>query len=215
MKNKVFTSLIILGLSLISGAASAAGDAANGEALSAPCAACHGADGNSPSPMFPKIAGLGEKYLLKQMQDVQSGARAIPEMAGQLDNKSEQDLADLAAYFASKPTQLAGAKDQELMLNSGAKVSALKLGEKIYRAGSHETGVPACSGCHSPSGQGNAPAGYPRLSGQYAEYIEKQLLSFRSGVRQNDGEVRTMRSVAKNMSESEIKAVSAYISGLH
>jgi len=149
MKNKVFTSLIILALSFIGANALAAGDAANGETLSASCVACHGADGNSPSPMFPKIAGLGEKYLFKQLGDIQSGVRAIPEMVGQLDNKSEQDLADLAAYFASNATQLAGAKDADLLLNSGATVSALKLGEKIYRAGNAEVGVPACTGCHS------------------------------------------------------------------
>jgi cytochrome c553 len=215
MTNKIFAFLAIVSSGLLAASVNAGGDAARGEAQTAVCAACHGADGNSPSPVYPKLAGLGEKYLLKQLKDVQSGARSIPEMAGQLDGKSEQDLADLAAYYASKSIQLAGAKDQDLMLNSGAKISALKLGEKIYRAGNHETGVPACTGCHSPRGQGNAPAGYPRVSGQYAEYVEKQLLSFRKGERQNDGEIRTMRSVAEHMSEAEIKAVSAYIAGLH
>ncbi len=215
MKKTVLATIFSAGLMTVAGSALAAGNASNGEALAATCTACHGADGNSPSPMFPKIAGLGENYLYKQLQDIQSGERSVPEMANILDSSSDQDLQDLAAYFASKTTQLSGAKDDELMLNSGAKVSALALGEQVYRAGNHETNVPACSGCHSPRGLGNAPAGYPRLSGQYAEYIEKQLRAFRAGERANDGEARTMRSVAEHMSDAEIKAVASYIAGLH
>ncbi len=216
MNKKVFaTILLAVGTLGAAGSAFAAGDASKGESLVATCAACHGSDGNSASALFPKIAGLGEKYLFKQLQDIKSGARSIPEMTGLLDNSSDQDLADMAAFFASKSIQLSGAKDSELMLNSGEKVQALALGEKVYRAGNHETNVPACSGCHSPRGLGNAPAGYPRLSGQYAEYIEKQLQNFKAGTRQNDGESRTMRSVAEHMSDAEIKAVAAYIAGLN
>lgn len=215
MNKKVLATITAIAALSTAGSVAAEGDASNGETLVTACAACHGSDGNSASPLFPKIAGLGEKYLTKQLLDIQSGARVVPEMTGLLDNSSEQDLKDMAAFYASKPTQLSGAKDSELMLNSGEKVSALALGEKVYRAGNHETKVPACSGCHSPRGLGNAPAGYPRLSGQYAEYIEKQLLNFKAGTRANDGEARTMRSVAEHMSEAEIKAVSAYISGLN
>ena len=181
--------------------------------------ACHGADGNSPAPNFPKLAGLGEKYLFKQLKDIKkgraNGGRDVVEMTGQLDNMSEQDMADIAAFFNSKPLQLSGSKKLEVQLNTGINVDALKLGEKIYRAGVTKTAVPACSGCHSPTGQGNAPAGYPRLSGQHADYIEKQLRDFRAGNRVNDGEVKTMRQVAEHLSDSEIKALANYIAGLN
>ncbi|WP_370980486.1 cytochrome c [Agaribacterium sp. ZY112] len=215
MKNKLLASIVSAGLMMSAASTMAAGDAANGEKLAAACAACHGADGNSPSPIFPKIAGLGEKYLTDQLKQIRDGSRAIPEMAGQLDGKSDQDLADMAAFFSSKTTQLAGAKEGELKLNSGEVVSTLSYGEKVYRSGNLETKVPACTGCHSPTGQGNAPAGFPRLSGQYAEYIEKQLFAFRTGERATDGEARIMRSVAEHMSDAEIKAVAAYIAGLN
>ncbi|EGG94966.1 Cytochrome c4 [gamma proteobacterium IMCC1989] len=205
----------VSGTAIASGDAPTVGDAESGKALSASCAACHGNDGNSPAPSFPKIAGLGEKYLYKQLQDIQSGARAIVAMTGQLDNKSEQDLKDLAAYFDSQAMQLSGAKEMKVKVNSGIEVDALALGERVYRAGNSEVGVPSCMGCHSPRGLGNAPAGYPRLSGQYAEYIALQLRNFRAGERTNDGDSKIMRSVAEHMSDAEIDAVANYISGLN
>lgn len=201
--------------SAIAADANAPGDPKAGEAIAGSCAACHGNDGNSPTPSFPKIAGLGEKYLYKQLRDIKSGARVIAAMAGQLDNKSEQDLKDLAAYFNSQTLQIAGATDAKVRVNSGIEVDALKLGQKVYRAGNPEVGVPSCMGCHSPRGLGNEPAGYPRLSGQYAEYIAQQLRNFRGGERTNDGESKIMRTVAEHMSDAEIDAVANYISGLN
>lgn len=192
----------------------APGDPAAGEAIAGSCAACHGNDGNSPSPSFPKIAGLGEKYLYKQLRDVQSGARVIASMAGQLDNKSDQDLRDLAAYFNSQTLQISGAAEAKVRVNSGIEVDALKLGEKVYRAGNPEVGVPSCMGCHSPRGLGNEPASYPRLGGQYSDYIALQLRNFRGGERTNDGDSKIMRTVAEHMSDAEIDAVANYISGL-
>ena len=209
---KLLISLSLLGLSA---GVFAAGDASKGEQLTNGCAACHGSDGNSPTDAFPKIAGLGEKYLLKQLKDIKSGARSITEMTGQLDAMSDQDLANVAAFYASKATQLSGAKDIKVQTNAGVKVNGLALGEKVYRGGNLETNVAACSGCHSPRGQGNAPAGFPRLSGQHAAYIEKQLKDFRAGNRTNDGESMIMRGVAKHMSDAEITAVANYIAGLH
>ena len=191
------------------------GDIAAGESKSASCAACHGADGNSPNPAFPKIAGLGEKYLLKQLQYIQSKKRDIAQMAGLLDGMELQDLRDIAAYYNSKTLQISGAKPIEVQVNSGIKVDGLVLGERVFRSGNHDTGVPACTGCHSPKGLGNAPAGYPRLSGQYAEYIEAQLRAFRSGDRTNDGDTQVMRQVAQHMSDAEIIAVANYIAGLN
>lgn len=215
MKNTVLTLLTALGLLIGAPWSHADGDPARGQQLSQVCAACHGADGNSPTPAFPKIAGLGERYLFKQLVDVQSGARIIPQMTGLLNNMSQQDLADLAAYYDQQNLQLTGARAVEVQLNTGEKVAGLALGERIYRAGNAKTGVPACSGCHSPRGLGNEPAGMPRLSGQYSDYIEKQLRDFRAGNRINDGESRVMRSVAAQMSDAEIIALANYIAGLN
>ena len=213
MNKLISASLIFLGLIGVSGY-SFSGDAAKGADLAGSCAACHGSDGNSPTPMFPKLAGLGEKYLLKQLKDIKSGERAIPEMTGLLDALSDSELADIAAFFDSKTTQLSGAKEMKVQVNTGVEVDALKLGAKIYRAGNAESGVAPCSGCHSPRGLGNAPAGFPRLSGQHADYIEKQLKAFRAGDRTNDAAL-VMRSVAKQLSDAEIKAVANFIAGLH
>lgn len=189
-----------------------AGDAAAGKDKAAACAACHGPQGASPAPNFPNLAGLGEKYLLKQLRDIQSGQRVVVEMTGQLDGKSAADLADISAYYAAQPRSWAGARKD---------AKSLALGEKIYRAGNLETGVAACTGCHSPVGNGNAPAGYPALGGQHAAYIAKQLHAFRDGAhdptwdgaRAND-ENAVMRGVAAQLNDQEIDALANYISGL-
>lgn len=226
MKKHVLHTLFAVVIAALAHAAIAAGDADAGADKVAVCAACHGTDGNSPAPTFPKIAGLGEAYLLKQLQDIQAWdnasadnkagvGRAVPEMTGMLKGLSDQDLADMAAFYAEQAIQLSGSEEQEVRVNSGAMVDGLALGEQVYRAGNHETGVPACTGCHSPTGQGNAPAAYPRLGGQYAQYVEKQLKAFRAGERVNDGESMVMRLVAKNMSDAEISAVANYIAGLN
>jgi len=193
----------------------AGGDAAAGKAKAAACGGCHGVDGNSPSASFPKLADLGEKYLIKQMQDIKSGARPVLEMTGQLDNLSDQDIADIAAYFDSNPMQISGATEKEWPLEGLGSEAFLKLGEKVYRNGNPDVNVPACTGCHSPSGKGNVLAGYPKLGGQYADYTAKQLRDFRSNARKNDGDQRTMRSIAQYMSDKEIEAVANYISGLY
>ena len=212
-------AMAVIGFTMASSNLYAAGDPAKGEALTVVCAACHGADGNSPGANFPKLAGLGEKYIYKQLVDIKTpkedDGRPIVEMTGLLDALSDQELKDIAAFYASKTMQLSGAKEMSVLVNAGIEVDAIKLGEKIYRAGNAQSGVAACSGCHSPTGKGNAPAGYPRLGGQHADYIAKQLMAFRAGERINDGEAMTMRGVAKHMSDAEIKSVANYISGLH
>jgi len=183
------------------------GDAAAGKSNSVACGACHSADGNSAAP-FPKLAGLGEKYLLKQLRDIRDGMRAVPTMAGQLDGKSDQDLADIAAYFASQ-TRSGGQTDPE----------KLTLGAKIFRGGVAERNVPACVACHSPTGRGNEPAGFPPLAGQHAQYVADQLRAYRKGYedpagRTNDGDAKIMRTVAFGLSDKEIDAVSSYVAGL-
>lgn len=212
MKTTLLTAAAIVA-ALISASVLAAGDGAAGKAKAAVCAACHGADGNSAAGAFPKLAGLGEKYLIKQMQDIRSGARSIAEMTGMLEGSSDQDIADIAAYYQQQERALSGAEENDKLLT---------LGENIYRAGNLETGVPACTGCHSPAGNGNAPAGYPALGGQHAQYIARQLRAFRTAAhdeedqtgRKND-ESKVMRSVAAHMNDLEIDALANYISGLH
>ena len=207
--NKLIVSLLLtLG---ITGAAVAAegplkGDATAGQAKAAVCGACHGPDGNSPAPNFPKLAGQGERYLSKQMHDIKDGKRTVLEMTGLLTNLSDQDLADLAAYFASQKGSV-GAADPKLVAR----------GEKLFRGGDLEKGLPACTGCHSPNGAGIAAAGFPHLSGQHATYIAKQLTDFRKeeAGRANDGDTAIMRTIARKLSDEDIAAVSSYIQGLH
>ena len=202
--NKLIVSLLLtLG---ITGVAHAAGDATAGQAKAAVCGACHGPDGNSPAPNFPKLAGQGERYLTKQMHDIKDGKRTVLEMTGLLTNLNDQDLADLAAYFASQKGSV-GAADPKLVAR----------GEQLFRGGNLEKGLPACTGCHSPNGAGNAAAGFPHLSGQHATYIAKQLTDFRKeeAGRANDGDAMTMRTIARKLSDEDIAALSSYIQGLH
>jgi cytochrome c553 len=200
MKFLVKTLFVVLATISV---AHAAGDAGAGKAKAAACGACHGADGNSVVGTFPKLAGQGEKYLLKQMKDIRGGARMIPAMAGQVDNMSDQDLADIAAYYAGLSQSPSASKDENLAL-----------GEQIYRAGNAEVGITACTACHSPRGLGNAPAGFPRIAGQHAEYIATQLKAFQTEARTNDGDSKIMRGVVARMSDKEIAAVANYVAGL-
>ena len=200
--NKLIVSLLLtVG---ISGVAHAAGDAAAGQAKAAVCGACHGPDGNSMAPNFPKLAGQGDRYLLKQLHEIKDGKRTVLEMTGLLTNLSDQDLADIAAYYSSQKNTV-GAADPALV----------ERGQALFRGGDIEKGLPSCTGCHSPDGQGNAPAGFPHLGGQHADYIEKQLTNFREGERTNDGDTMVMRSIAAKLSNKDIKALASYIQGLH
>lgn len=200
--NKVLVSLLLtLG---ITGLAHAAGDATAGQGKVAVCGACHGADGNSPAPNFPKLAGQGERYLLKQLHDIKSGSRTVVEMTGLLDNLSDQDMEDIAAFFSSQKMSV-GAADPKLV----------ERGEALFRGGKLEEGMPACTGCHSPNGAGIAAAGFPHLGGQHATYVAKQLTDFREGNRTNDGDNMIMRAIAAKLSNKDIEAVSSYVQGLH
>ena len=198
----------VLAVTVIGTNVQAAGDAEAGQAKAATCVACHGVDGNSAVPTFPKLSGLGHKYLLKQMQDIRDVRRPVALMAGQVDNMTDQDLSDIAAFYDAQP-RTGGTADPD-------KVS---LGRKVYLGGIAERQVPACSGCHSPTGNGNGPAGYPALAGQHADYVAAQLKMFRKGYedpagRTNGGEAKIMRTTAFRMSDMEIEAVASYIAGL-
>jgi cytochrome c553 len=201
MKNLLLSLFVLMG---VSGLVHAEGDAEAGKSKAAMCAGCHGGDGNSAVPAFPKLAGQNVKYLVKQMQDIKAGDRSVPAMTGLLNASSDQDMQDIAAYFSSQFASI-GAANKDLV----------ELGEKVYRAGTKESGVSACTACHSPTGKGNAMAGFPTLGGQHADYIAAQLRAFREGERTNDGDAKMMRSVAFRLTNKEIDAVASYISGLH
>jgi cytochrome c553 len=181
----------------------ASGDANRGKGLVGVCAACHGQDGNSPAGSFPSLAGQNSRYLVKQMQEIKSGERSSPLMTGLLDAMSDQDLQDIAAHYEKQSGKRGAAKED-----------LVALGEEIYRAGVKRKSIAACTSCHSPDGQGNAPAGFPTLAGQWPEYTEVQLKAFRSGERTNDGDSKMMRITAMDLSDKEIEAVSSYIYGL-
>lgn len=200
---KIIVSLLVTAAGL-TGMAHAAGDPAAGQAKAAVCGACHGPDGNSMAPNFPKLAGQGDRYLEKQLHDIKSGKRQVPEMTGLLTNLSDQDLADLAAYFNSQNGSV-GAADPNLVAK----------GEALFRGGKLDAGMPACTGCHSPNGVGNPMAGFPHLGGQHAQYVTKQLTDFREGNRTNDGDTMVMRSIAAKLSNKDIEALASYVQGLH
>lgn len=183
--------------------AMAQGNADAGKELVTTCAACHAADGNSLAPTFPKLAGQQEKYLLKQLNDIKSGSRPVAQMAGQLDNLTDQNLADIAAYFASNSV-VVGQADAALV----------EAGKALYRTGNPKTGVPACTACHGPTGNGLGSAAFPSLSGQHADYTKSQLKSFQKGERANDP-AKIMRDIAFKMNDNEIEAVASYIQGLY
>lgn len=193
---------LLLSLVLISFNLFGAGDPVAGREKSQTCAACHGVNGNSTNPVWPKLAGQHPSYIVKQLEDFKAGRRENAQMSPMATNLSKQDMEDLAAYYAIQNIRY-GTTDPVL----------LDLGERIYRAGNIEHNVPACMACHGPTGLGNPAASYPALSGQHAAYIELQLNNFREDIRANDIN-QVMRKVVDRMSDDEIKAVSSYVQGL-
>jgi cytochrome c553 len=196
-----------IGLSLlVSLPVFAIGDADAGQGKAAVCAACHGVDGNSVVPNWPKIAGQHADYLQRQLALMKGGNRMVPEMAGIVISLSDQDMEDIAAYFSSQ-TASAGLTDEALRAS----------GELLYRSGNAETDIPACMSCHGPAGEGNPLSGYPHLAGQHGAYTEKMLTGFRSGTTwgADDAASKIMTDVAKRLTDAEIKAVASYIQGLH
>ena len=177
-------------------------DVVKGEAsFGAVCAACHGPDGNSMLPIYPKLSQQHPEYLFKQLQEFKSDKRANPIMKGFSSMLSEEDMKNIAYWVTTKSSKPGAAKDKDLVA----------LGERIYRGGIADRQVPACAGCHSPNGSG-IPAQYPRLAGQNAEYAVIQLTAFRDGVRNNSLQ---MTQDAAKLNDREIKAVADYVAGLH
>ena len=201
---KTLITVIALSMTVASAGVSAAGDAKAGKAKAVSCGGCHGADGNSANPSWPKLAGQHAGYIAKQLADFKAGKkRSDALMGGQVTTLSAQDMADLGAYFA-KQTGSQGAASEKLAA----------AGAKLYRGGNKKKGVAACIACHGPTGAGNPAANFPKLSGQHAAYVEKAMKDFRSGARSNDMN-KMMRNIAEKMSDKEITAVASYISGLH
>lgn len=183
------------------------GDVAAGRVLaSQTCKDCHGEDGNAVLVGSPNIAGQSARYLFRQMQLMRDGNRAAGLMGNVLDNMTNQDLRDMAAFYASQPGRV-----------RQASLEGVELGEAIYRGGIVAKQVAACTACHAPDGSGNALAGFPSLSGQAADYVVAQLKAYREGVRTTDaGDYEgMMRQTAANMSDGEIAAVANYVLGLH
>ena len=203
MNNKALISFVAL-FAFTGAVHAAAGNATAGEQKAQACMACHGPGGKSMVPMFPKLAGQHASYIAKELADFKAGkTRTDATMAPQTAALSEQDMADLGAYYASQAPDI-GVADKEKS----------KLGKKIFEAGNKISGVSACMACHGPTGSGNPTARFPRLGGQHATYTIKALKDFRSHVRSNDPG-KMMQTVTAHMTDEEIDAVASYIEGLH
>lgn len=192
----------LLALTIFSGAVAAAGSAESGERKAMTCAACHGQDGNSLNPEWPSLAGQHEKYLVNALQAYKDGKRSNVLMTGQALALNDEDMADLAAFYATQTPA------QRL-----ADPALVTQGERLYRGGNRDSGVSACIACHGPTGRGNPAAGYPSVAGQHDTYTAGQLRAYASAARKSDpGQM--MRNIAARMTEDEIIAVSSYIQGL-
>ncbi|HEX5678342.1 MAG TPA: c-type cytochrome [Alcanivorax sp.] len=208
---KCFKLFVLLAAVVATPSALAQGDPEAGKEKAQVCAACHGPDGNSSSGMYPSLAGQGEPYLIKQLKDFKSGARENAIMQAQAANLSEQDMQDLAAFYAKQAVE-----------TGQVKAELVALGERIYRGGDVESGIPACAGCHGPAGQGVDAAVFPALAGQQPAYVASQLKAFRAVGREDIGDMARrdndpqamMRTLAAKMSDAQIQAVSSFVAGL-
>jgi cytochrome c553 len=156
------------------------------------------------NPEWPSLAGQHAQYIVKQLKAFKGGTRQNPTMAPMAMGLSDQDMEDVAAYFASQTPR-----------GLEADKSKVALGQKLYRGGNANTKIAACIACHGPSGSGNPPAGYPSLRGQHSVYVAAQLNAYKSGQRKTDApNNKMMQDVAANLSADEIAAVASYVQGL-
>lgn len=200
---RLLTAALAVTYALLPTGASAEGDIEAGRTKSAACAACHGADGNSTTPEWPRLAGQHEKYLQSQLANFKQGGRKNELMSPMAAGLSEADMADLSAWFASQTPGI-----------GQAEPATAEAGARIYRGGNADSGLPACMACHAPNGAGNPGAGFPALRGQHAAYTIKQLNDYRNGTR-GGGQSAIMKTIAERMTPSEIEAVSNYLQGLY
>ena len=206
-RTTALTAFLLASLSVVA-AEDAKPDVAKGKNIAETvCVACHGADGNSAIPANPILAGQGEQYLLKQLRDFKAtdgkpAARKNDIMGGMASTLSDEDMKNVALYFSQQKQKPSAATDEKLVA----------AGQSLWRKGDFDRGIPACAGCHGPTGAG-IPAQYPRLAGQYAEYLATQLKNFRTEERSNDP-ASMMRMIADRLSDKQIKAVADYMAGL-
>ncbi len=182
------------------------GDAQAGAAKAAVCGACHGPGGNSSNPEWPKLAGQHAAYTYHELVELKSGVRKAPVMGPQAASLSDQDMRDLAAYFAAQKT-----------VPGVASPDAVPVAQKLFRGGDAQRQLPACSACHGPQGAGNAAAKYPRIGGQHAKYSATMLRSYRAqaGAANLDPEAAVMAAIAAKLTDAEIDALASYANGLH
>lgn len=163
------------------------------------CTACHGADGNSVNPIWPNLAGQGAEYTYQQLAAFKSKARNNAIMWPIANSLSEKDMWEIADYYSKMP----------IKISSVAEINIS--GQKLYRGGNPEKGIPACMSCHGPNGAGNSPAKYPALRGQHAMYTASQLNNYKNGTRKHN----MMNSISAMLSNNEINDLSEYISSLY
>lgn len=195
-------ALIVVILSLWLAGAQAAGDPEAGRAKSATCTACHGADGNSPSPEWPKLAGQHARYLAETLRAFRAGTRTGTLMNGLAAGLTDEDIEDLAAFYAAQEIR-PGETDPKL----------LPYGQRVYRGGVAEAEVPACMACHGPNGRGNPASAYPGVAGQHAQYVYTALQAYADGL-VDSGNSQIMTDIARRMTERDMRAVATYIEGL-
>ena len=203
MKKMILSSTVLM--FAMAGAVHATGDAEAGKTKAAACGGCHGMDGNSLVPTFPKLAGQGEKYIAKQLAEFKANTTRKNEMMlGMSAALSEEDAADIGAFYAAQKLAGPAPADQD-------KAAA---GKQLYKGGDLTNGIPACQACHGPKGGGIAGSGYPQVGGQYVDYTLAQLKAFRDGARANDDK-ELMRSIVKDMTDEQFEALANYIATLH
>lgn len=200
MLNKLISGLVLV---LLPAALFAAGNIDAGRQKAAMCIVCHGPDGNSSNPSWPNLAGQHAEYIIKQLQDYRDGRRKNDQMAPLAMALSDQDIADIAAYYAAQKPGIGQTRPENL-----------ETGAHLYRAGDVTKGLVACMACHGPTGIGNPAANYPRINAQHAAYTELQLKAFKAEERANDLN-GIMRDIAGRMSNDAIEAVADYLQGLH
>jgi cytochrome c553 len=208
LRLRLYTLVSLAGAALLAASVASANepapaakvDIAKGAATAATCQACHLADGNRGAPANPILAGQHPEYLVKQLTEFKAGKRKNAIMQGFAATLSEDDMRNVAAFYASKSAKPSFAKNKD----------TVALGERIWRGGIIAKGIPACAACHGPGGAG-MPAQYPRMAGQHMDYTEAQLLAFRSGLRGNNAQMMT---IAGKLNDAEIKAVADYATGL-
>ncbi len=200
-KRNAFLAVAVLCVAFAATAAQA-----DGKAKAMVCTACHGADGNSSNPIWPNLAAQNPAYIVAQLKAFKAGTRQNASMAPMVASLEPGDMVEIADFFAAQTLKVKPlAADQ---------VAAAEAGQKLYRGGDAERGIPACMACHGPDGGGNPASGYPALRGQQFDYTVAQLQNYHNGTRQTDAQ-QMMRTIAKRLTEDDIKNLARYVSALH